>query len=434
MIDRGDRLLVVGAGPGGLAAARWLTACSVPFDLVERQRDVGGIWDIDAPGSPMYESAHFISSKTLSAFRDLPMPESYPDYPSHAQVLAYLRAYADRHGVRAHAEFGTEVAAARPASATEGGATEWIVDLGSGERRRYGGVVVASGFQWTPSLPEIPMRFDGEVLHSSAYRSHRQAAGRRVLVVGGGNSGCDIAVDVAGSASRAFLSLRRGYWFIPKHLFGMPADVFGHRGPELPHWIEQPVFERMLRLLLGDLTRLGLPKPDHRLFETHPVLNTQVLHALGHGDLAVKPDVRELRDRRALFADGSEEEIDLVIFATGYRRVVPVLPPHVHAEGDVSSLFLNLCSRRHSTLFVLGFFETDAGAYPILDLQAELVARLLRARREAPERAARFERRLNGAPPDFSAGVRFLGVDRMGNYVRCRPYTRYLEEAIRELI
>lgn len=433
MIDRGDRHLVIGAGPGGLAAARWLTACGVPFDLVERQRDVGGIWDIEAPGSPVYESAHFISSKTLSAFRDLPMPASYPDYPSHAQVLAYLRDYAERHGVRRHAEFATEVVKTRPADAPDGASQDWHVELATGERRRYRGVVVASGLQWTPKLPAIPMRFDGEVLHSSAYRSRGQAEGRRVLVVGGGNSGCDIAVDVSGSAKQAFLSLRRGYWFIPKHLFGVPADVFGHRGPELPHWIEQPVFERLLRLLLGDPTRLGLPAPDHRLFETHPVLNTQVLHALGHGDLAVKPDVRGLRERRVLFADGSEEEIDLVIFATGYRRVIPVLAPEVLAEGDVASLFLNLCHRRHPTLFVLGFFETDAGAYPILDLQAELVARLLRARRETPDRLARFERRLHGPPPDFSAGVRFLGVDRMANYVRCRPYTRYLEAAIGEL-
>jgi cation diffusion facilitator CzcD-associated flavoprotein CzcO len=433
MIDRRDRQLVIGAGPGGLAAARWLTACGITFDLVERQRDVGGIWDIRAPGSPMYESAHFISSKTLSAFRDLPMPESYPDYPSHRQVLSYLRAYADRHGVRQRAEFATEVSRAAPEGAGNGAERDWRVELATGEQRRYAGLIVATGLQWTPRVPELPGRFDGEVLHSSAFRSPAQAQGRRVLVVGGGNSGCDIAVDVSRAASRAFISLRRGYWFVPKHLFGVPADVFGHRGPELPRWIEQPVFERLLRLLLGDPRRLGLPAPDHRLFETHPVLNTQLLHALAHGELGVKPDVRELRGRRVLFADGSEEELDLVIFATGYRRVLPVLGPDVHREGDVSPLFLNLCHRRHPTLFVLGYFETDAGCYPLLDRQAELVARLLQARRERPERLARFERRLAGPPPDFSGGVCFLGVERMGNYVRCRPYTRYLDQAIREL-
>lgn len=429
MIDRGDRQLVIGAGPGGLVAARWLTELGIPFDLVERQRDVGGIWDIDAPGTPMYESAHFISSKTLSAFRDLPMPDEYPDYPSHRQVLAYLRAYADRHRVRERAEFGVDVKGVRP----DGDGPEWVVELSTGERRRYAGVIAATGLQWTPKRPELPGRFDGEEIHSAAYRSTQQVRGRRVLVVGGGNSGCDIAVDVGTAASRTCISLRRGYWFIPKHLFGMPADVFGHQGPQLPGWLEQAVFERMLRLLVGDVRRFGLPAPDHRLFETHPVLNVQLLHALGHGDVSVKPDVRALAGDRVVFADGSEEAFDLIVYATGYRRVVPVLPPDIHREGDVSSLFLNLFHRRHSSLFVLGFFETDAGAYPLLDLQAELLARVLKARREQSGALERFRWRMAGAAPDFSGGVRFLDVERMRNYVRCVPYARYLRRAIAEL-
>lgn len=429
MIDRSERQLVIGAGPGGLVAARWLAELGIPFDLVERQQDVGGIWDIDAPGTPMYESAHFISSKTLSAFRDLPMPESYPDYPSHRQVLQYLRSYADKHGVRARTEFGTDVTRVRPDAEGPG----WSAELATGETRRYAGVIVATGLQWTPKRPELPGRFDGEQIHSSAYRSPQQVRNRRVLVVGGGNSGCDIAVDVSSAASRTCISLRRGYWFVPKHLFGMPADVFGHKGPQLPGWLEQPVFERMLRLLVGDVRRLGLPAPDHRLFETHPVLNTQLLHALGHGDLAVKPDVRELARDRVVFADGSDEPFDVAIYATGYRRVVPVLSPDIHQEGDVSSLFLNLFHRRHPTLFVLGFFETDAGAYPLLDLQAELVARVLKARRDQSGALERFQWRMAGDPPDLSGGVRFLDVDRMRNYVRCAPYARYLQRAIADL-
>jgi len=432
-VTAGERFLVIGAGPGGLAAARWLSEFGIPFEILERQRDVGGIWDIETPGAPMYESAHFISSRTLSAFRDLPMPESYPDYPSHRQVLEYLRAYADRHGVRQRAEFGREVARVRPATGDDGPGPAWVVELADGERRRYAGVVVASGLQWTPKLPEIPGTFEGQRIHASAYRSPAIAAGRRVLVVGGGNSGCDIAVDCSHAASRAAISLRRGYWFIPKHVFGVPADVFGHKGPQLPAWIEQPVLERLLRLLVGDVTRLGLPGPDHRLFETHPVINTQILHALSHGDLAVKPDVREFRGSRVVFADASEEEFDLVILATGYRRVIPVLASELHQEGDVASLFLNLFHRRHPALFVLGFFETDAGAFPILDLQAELVARVLEARRDASERLRRFEARLAGPAPDFSCGVRFLDIERMRNYVRCQPYARYLQAAIADL-
>jgi cation diffusion facilitator CzcD-associated flavoprotein CzcO len=171
------------------------------------------------------------------------MPADYPDYPSHRQVLAYLRAYADRHRLRERAELGTAVARVRPLGSADAAGPDWEVELATGEARRYGGVIAATGLQWVPRVPEIAEGFAGEVLHSSAYRSARQAEGRRVLVVGGGNSGCDIAADVSGSARRAFISLRRGYWFVPKHLFGIPADVFGHRGPALPSWLEQAVFE-----------------------------------------------------------------------------------------------------------------------------------------------------------------------------------------------
>lgn len=428
MIDRHERLAIVGAGPGGLCAARWLQDQGLAFDLIERHPDAGGIWDIGFPGSPMYESTHFISSKTLSGFRNFPMPDAYPDYPGHRQVLAYLRAYADEHGLREKAEFGTVVTRARP----EGDG--WILALASGEERRYAGLIVATGLQWTPKSPDVPGRFDGEAYHSSAYHSARQVEGKRVLVVGGGNSGCDIAVDAATRAATTFLSLRRGYWIIPKHVFGVPADVFGHKGPQLPYWLERPILETLLRLLVGDVTRLGLPAPDHRLFQTHPILNSQILHALSHGDVAIRPDVRAFDGPGAFFADGRREDLDVVIFATGYRRTLPILPAEVHREGETASLFLNVFHRRHPNLFVVGFFETDGGAYPIIDLQCELIARLLRARRDAPDRAAAFVRtRLEGPAPDLSGGVRFLQVDRMANYVRTQAYTRYAEDALREL-
>ncbi len=428
MIDRTDRLAIVGAGPGGLCAARWLADRGLAFDLIERHRDVGGIWDIGFPGSPMYESAHFISSKTLSGFRDFPMPDDYPDYPNHRQILAYLRAYADRHGLRERAELGAPVARARP----EGDA--WVLELATGESRRYAGLIVATGLQWTPKTPDVPGRFDGAAYHSSAYHSAAQVDGRRVLVVGGGNSGCDIAVDAATRATATFLSLRRGYWVVPKHVFGVPADVFGHKGPRLPYWLERRVLERLLRLLVGDVTRLGLPAPDHHLFQTHPILNAQILHALSHGDVAVRRDLKAFDGDGVFFADGRREAVDVVIFATGYRRTLPILPAEVHREGDTASLFLNVFHRRHPNLFVVGYFETDGGAYPLIDLQCELIARLLKARRDAPERAEAFRRgHVEGPAPDLSGGVRFLPVERMSNYVRTDAYTRRAEALLREL-
>ncbi len=415
---------LVGAGPAGLAAARWLKALDVPFEAFERNPDVGGIWNISFAGSPMYESAHFISSRTLSGFRDFPMPDSFPDYPSHRQILGYLEGYADHYDLRRHFRFGQSVEAARP-----DGALGWIVRFADGNERTYAGLITAVGCEWRPFLPVVPGSFTGEIIHSRDYKHPRQFEGRRVLIVGGGNSGCDIACDASRSSARALISLRRGYYFIPKHIFGQPADVFGESGPHLPYVMERPLFQGLLRLLNGDITRLGLKKPDHAILESHPVMNTQILHALAHGDLAVRADVREFRGREVVFSDGQVDEVDLVVFATGYVRGVPFLAPGVLADDDVSDLFLHVFHRRERNLFVLGHFTADGGAYPLVDRQAEMVARLADARRRG-RAMPRFDAALAGPAPDFTGGVRYQDVRRMSNYVKSRPYRSYLDKLL----
>ena len=414
---------VVGAGPAGLAAARWLLALDIPFEGFERNSDLGGIWNIDFRDSPMYESAHFISSKTLSGFRDFPMPDAYPDYPSHRQILRYLEAYADRFDLRRRFRFGETVASTR--QTTDG----WAVRFAGGEEREFAGLITAVGCEWRPFVPALPGEFAGEILHSRDYRHPRQFEGRNVLIVGAGNSGCDIACDASRSARRTLISLRRGYYFIPKHIFGQPADVFGEQGPHLPYVIERPILQGLLRLLNGDISRLGLPLPDHSILESHPVMNTQILHALSHGDLEVRADVRELRGREVTFADGRTDPVDLIVLATGYLRGVPFLPPGVLADDDVTPLFLNVFHRRAAQLYVLGHFTADGGAYPLLDRQAEMVARVISARREAAPPGA-FDAAMAGAPPDFSGGVRYQSVRRMSNYLKSRAYRDYLDQLL----
>ena len=191
-MNAADRWLIVGAGPAGLSAARAFRAAHVPFDVVERHRDVGGIWDLENAGTPMYESAHFISSKTLSAFDGFPMPAHYPDYPSRALILDYVRAFADEFDLRSHIEFGVTVTRAIPSS--DG---MWSIELENGERRHYRGVIAAVGHNWDPIIPVYSGTFSGEAYHSVRYRSPREFDRKRVLIVGGGNSACDIACDAA---------------------------------------------------------------------------------------------------------------------------------------------------------------------------------------------------------------------------------------------
>jgi cation diffusion facilitator CzcD-associated flavoprotein CzcO len=424
---------VVGAGPGGLAAAAAFKRRGLAFDIVDAGRGPGGIWDIGRDETPMYRSAHFISSRTLSGFRDFPMPASTPDYPRHDLVLDYVRAYARHHDLERHATFGVRVTRAHPEA---GG---WAVELDSGERRRYRELCVATGASWHPHLPVHAGDFEGEAYHVFHYRSPAQLRGKRVLIVGGGNSGCDIACDAAQVAERAFLSLRRGYHFVPKYVFGRPSDVFAHGGPPLPSWLEQRLFGFLLdRVLVGDLTRFGLPRPDHRILASHPIMNTQILHHLGHGDLVAVPDVRELRRRSVVFADGREEAIDLIVWATGYERVYPFLElPEAKEDGAPGGggpgpgsppldLYLNVFHRTRPDLSVVGLFETDGAAYGLLSLQGEMIAGYAEARARGVDTDA-FDALRRSARPDLRGGRRYLTSQRHRYYVREAVYRRTLE-------
>lgn len=421
MSASGDPVCIVGAGPAGLSVARALSRLGVAYDHFERHTDVGGIWDLANPGTPMYESAHFISSRKVSGFFDHPMPESYPDYPSHRQILDYTREFADAHHLRERIQFGTMV------TESEHDGDRWTVGLQDGTSGRYRALVCATGTTWAPRMPAIPGHLDGEVRHSVSYRDPMEFRGRRVLVVGLGNSGADIVCDAALIADAAFVSVRRGYHVIPKHLFGIPTDEFAESGPSLPLRVERPVFTALLRVLQGDLTRFGMPKPDHKLLESHPLLNSQLLHHLQHGDVSVKGAVAALEGDRVRFADGSTEKIDLVLLATGYDWPIPYVPEDYFRWRDGRpQLYLTAFSREHHNLFGVSFLEVNSSAYALFDHVSNLVAHYLHDQVHAPTRAADFDRMIAAEHPDLSGGIRFLDTARHRSYVDARAFRNEL--------
>ena len=415
-----DRVCIVGAGPAGLSLARALKRLGVPYDQYERHTDVGGIWDLDNPGTPMYRSAHFISSRQTSGFYDFPMPASYPDYPSNQEILAYTRSFADAYGLRDTVRFGTAV------ESVEQEGDGWVVTLGDGSRERYRAVVCATGVNWEPRLPEHQGELDGEVRHSVTYRDPSELRGKRVLVVGLGNSGADIACDAAQAADAAFVSVRRGYHVIPKHVFGIPVDEFAEKGPSLPLVLERPLFTALLRMLLGDLSRLGLPKPDHKLFESHPLLNEQLVHHLRHGDVSVKADVAGFDGPRVRFTDGTSEEVDLVLYATGYDWSIPYATDLFRWQDGRPELYLTAFNREHRNLFGLGYLETNSSAYTLFDHVSHLVAHYLHDQQHRPDRAAAFDRVVATDRPDLSGGIRFLDTPRHRHYVDSHAFKRHL--------
>ncbi|MGE0219969.1 flavin-containing monooxygenase [Mycolicibacterium sp.] len=430
-----NKYCIIGAGPAGLVAARALKRSGIPYDVIERNVRVGGLWDITNPGTPLYESAHFISSKFRSAFYGYPMPAEFPDYPSHTQVLSYITDFAEHYGLVDDVEFGREVRVVTPT--VSGG---WDVELDGGERRHYAGVIVASGANWSPQVPSYPGQdeFGGDIRHVVTYRSADELAGRRVLIVGGGNSGVDIACDAAQRASRAWLSLRRGYRFVPKHILGVPTDVFlrglpgsGELRRVTPDGVVLPEdLSQLYDALSGDLTRLGLQRPDHDAYESHPILNSQFLHHLTHGDIIAKRDVARFTRDGVTFVDGSRERVDTVLFATGYDWRTPFLPDSlIDRAGGRPQLYLNVFHRRLDSLYFLGFVEFADAAYQRFDEMAQLIAGDI-ADREAGIDRSEFIARKADHHPDLRGGMNYVSSPRHASYVHSPTYQSVIRQII----
>ncbi len=422
---RPEKVCVVGAGPSGLIMARQLLRAGIPFDLYEKHSDVGGIWDPENPGSPMYNSAHFISSKHTSYFYGFPMPEHYPDYPSWRQLRDYIRSFARTYGLYDHITFNAQVETARLVDG------EWRVTV-AGNEHRYRALIAAPGVTWHPNRPDFPGldTFRGQARHSVTYRHPDEFRHQRVLIVGGGNSGADIACDAARNADAAFFSVRRGYRYIPKHIFGVPLDVFVNEGGQPPAGVVVPEDpSALVDALVGDLTRYGLPAPDHDALASHPIVNTQIIHHLSHGDITAKPDVARFTPDGVVFADGSEEQIDLVIFATGYDYKVPFVDESVFEwRNRHPQLYLNVFNRQVDSLYVLGFIEFADAAYHRFDEMAQLVAIDLSV---AGSEKARFRRLKSSHYPDLRGSMQYIDSPRHANYVETHTYQHVLAE-IRE--
>lgn len=427
---------VIGAGPMGLAAARALQQQGVPFTGFESHGDVGGLWDIANPQSTVYESAHLISSKRMTEFTEFPMRDSVAAYPRHDELRRYFGEFADHFGLRAHYEFGTRVVRVERAGGPEEGWEVTTARDGVQRTRRFAGVLIATGTLHHAHRPPLPGRFAGRVMHSAEYKSADVFAGKRVLVVGCGNSGADIAVDAVKQARSVDISLRRGYYFLPKFIRGRPTDTLGGM-IRLPRPLKQRLDALLIRLVIGRPSDYGLPDPDHKLYESHPVMNSLLLHHLGHGDVRARRDLVAVDGATVRFADGETGEYDLILQATGYALHYPFIDRAslAWAEGAAAPrLWMNVMHPEDDTLFLLGMVEASGLGWQGRYEQAALVAAYLKglaARQPAALALHREKRAWDGSRID--GGYRYLALDRMAYYVHKDSYLRQLRRHLAAL-
>lgn len=424
---------VIGAGPMGLACARNLQVAGLDFVGFELHTDVGGLWDIANPHSTIYDSAHLISSAHMTEFAEFPMGGDTAAYPGHREVGEYMRTYADHFGLRDYFEFRTRVERVTP---TEHGWQVVTQRDGHYEERLFDGVLVANGTLHTPNIPDLPGTFTGDVLHSASYRRAEIFTDNRVLIVGCGNSGADIAVDAVHHAKSVDLSVRRGYHFLPKFIAGRPVDTLGGKIP-MPRAIKQRADAALVRAVVGRPSDFGLPDPDHRMYESHPVVNSLVLHHLGHGDIRPRRDISDAHGSTVFFADGESGDYDMIVLATGYHLDYPFLDRSLlnwPSNAMAPQLYLNVFPPQIEGLYVMGMIEATGLGWEGRNQQARLVAGYLRHKQAATPAAAEFDQvRRHHAAERIDGGYDYIALERMAYYVNKEAYLARIAHHMRTL-
>jgi cation diffusion facilitator CzcD-associated flavoprotein CzcO len=378
--DAEPRFCVIGAGAAGMAAMKALAGAGVPFDCFEATDRVGGHWHTD------YDCLHLITPRSSSGFRGDPIPSHWSDFPRRTEMVEYLEGYATKYDLRDRVRFGTRVQRLEPVG--ERAIDGWTVTTSDGETRHYTGVIVANGHNSVPLIPIVPGKFAGRVMHSSEYKNPADIAGSRVLVVGSGNSGCDIASELAQAGCDVVFSVRAGHLFQPKSFFGKPRGAL--KVMKLPPRLLDPVLRLMIRMSVGRPEAYGLPTPTHKsLNDQRPVVNSLVLHWIQHGRVHPVPGLRSFDGTTVETVDGARHDIDTIVWATGFRAVLPFLSDELIHRFDGIPLRVAGCilpANGPANLYFVGLCAPRGPQLPVYSDQMEVILDMIdvQERRDVP--------------------------------------------------
>ncbi|KAE8756704.1 NAD(P)-binding protein [Paraburkholderia madseniana] len=373
------RYCVIGAGAAGLAALKTLTDEGFAVDCFEKGEQVGGHWHHD------YDALHLITPKSSSFFDGFPLPASYPMYPSRELIAAYMCSYAETFGLNRMITFRTAVERIEPLG--ERGRDGWRVTLSDGAVRDYTGVIVANGHLWDQNIPAVGKGYTGRSIHSGSYRNTSEIEGR-VLVVGFGNSGCDLAVDAAQSRMDVTIAMRCGQVFQPKTFFGVPRGEVAALNA-LPPELANMATMSLINTVFGTHENYpGMPAPEtYDLEKQPPVVNSLLLYWIQHGRIKVAPGLRAIDGKRVTFTDGTEGEFDTILWATGFKTTLPFLDTSLLEWRDgvpLRTAAMTLPTTLESLYFV-GLTAPRGAQWPVYCTQSRLIARFMKQREQGTD-------------------------------------------------
>lgn len=374
------KVAVIGAGPSGITALK--NFIDQGFEVIgfERCSGVGGNWRFNDPSghSSVFETTHIISSKYTSFYEDFPLPESASDYPSHKELLKYFNDYAENFGLKKHIHFNTEVLNCKKTD-DDRWEIEWKhMNTDQINVQHFDALVVCNGHHHEPRFPKYPGEFAGEFIHSHDFKKAEPFADKKVLVIGGGNSACDVAVETSRISQKTVISWRRGYYLIPKFMFGLTSDIFALRSRWLPKFIRLPFMRFMLEMLQGKNEDIGLPKVNNHILATHPTVNSDLYNAVRHGKVIPKPDIDRLNGKEVIFKDGSSEEFDTIIACTGFKIKHKFFDENfINFEKGPVRLLHKMIPSDINNLYFIGLFQPLGCIWPGAELQSKLAAKHL---------------------------------------------------------
>jgi dimethylaniline monooxygenase (N-oxide forming) len=379
---------VIGAGSSGITAAKTLKENGISFDCFEKGSQIGGNWRFnnDNGMSSAYRSLHINTNRMIMAYSDYPMPAEYPMFPHHSHIINYFDDYVNHFGIRQDIQFNTEV---KDVTRNDDGTYTVETDNGS---YLYENVIIANGHHWNPRFPEPAFEgnFTGAILHSHFYKEVEQIKNKDILVVGIGNSAVDIACEAARTYSgNVVISTRSGANIVPNWLWSIPFDSLASSlTSKLPIAIQRLFLGSALRLARGKQEDFGVPKPKRPLLSEHPTLSQDLLNLSGRGLVKFKPNIKEFRGKTVVFEDGTEQDFDMIVYATGYKVTFPFLKDQSFNVSETNDfrLYKKVIHPDYQGLYFLALVQPLGAIMPLAEVQSKWIAKILKGESKLPNK------------------------------------------------